>query len=275
MLSLDKVQYRFFGKISLGLSSDKIDHRGEFIFAERGLKPPSCNGGSYLDNSVHKSPFQNPYAEPWSKRKRRFFQRAMSGIELAWKNHETVRFLSLTSKPNSPENIHKSFSAFVKRARREFGMFEYLATKESTKSGLAHIHLLYRGSYMPFEWIKTNWSDIHGAVNVYIERVHGNKRQVANYLVKYLGKESSHSYRFWSSSKWCFRGFVGFWSKVVNEYQKNAVRQWKYFLNGGVLRLSRVKWLRDYEYFVLENSSLRILPTPPLTPLTPFDPKTY
>jgi hypothetical protein len=198
--------------------------------------------GPYLDNSCHKSPFPN---QPWSRRKKRFFQRAMSGIEIAWGNREEVRFLSLTSSPESPD-LHGSFAAFVKRARREFGRFEYVAVKEYTQSGLAHLHILFRGCFMPFEWVKANWSDIHKAKIVYLEKVYGKKREVACYLAKYLGKESLSRYRFWCSSKWCFRGFVGFWRKTVHAYQEQAVRKWTYFLNGGVLRF--VKWHTPLEY---------------------------
>jgi hypothetical protein len=174
---------------------------------------------------------------------------------LAWSNHEEVRFLSLTSSPESPKDLHRSFSAFVKRVRREYGKFEYVSIRESTLSGLGHVHALFRGCYLPHEWVKSNWQDIHKAKIVYLEKVYGKKREVACYLAKYLGKESDNRYRFWCSSKWCFRGFVGFWHRVVSEYQTKAVSKWIFFLNGGVLGLTawitEGWWRRTKEYYRL------------------------
>lgn len=191
----------------------------------------------------------------------------MSGIEVAWGTKEQVRFLSLTSSRESPD-LHESFACFVKRARREFGKFEYLAVRENTLSGLSHLHILFRGCYMPFEWVKANWSDIHKAKSVYIEAVRGNKRQVACYLAKYLGKSVENRYRFWASAKWCFRGFVGFWAKTVHEYQDQAVRKWIYFLNGGVLRFTRWNkegwWSREYEYWKFDRGKAMPLLTGPI-----------
>jgi len=152
---------------------------------------------------------------------------------VAWSKGETVRFLGLTSSKESKNDIHRSFEAFVKRVRREFGRFEYVAVKETTLSGLQHLHILFRGCYMSFEWIKRNWYEIHKASNVYIEKVYGRKAQVANYLVKYFGKALG-SYRFWCSSGWVFVGFVGFWMKVVHKYQKRSVEIWKRFLKGEI-----------------------------------------
>jgi len=147
----------------------------------------------------------------------------MSGIEVAWSKGETVRFLSLTSSKESKNDIHRSFEAFVKRVRREFGRFEYLAVRENTLSGLSHIHILFRGCYMPFGWIKENWYEIHKASNVYVEKVYGRKAQVANYLVKYFGK-SLGSYRFWCSSAWVFKGFVRFWADLSKRYGCHPVK---------------------------------------------------
>jgi len=188
----------------------------------------------------------------------------MSGIEIAWGNREEVRFLSLTSSLDSPADLHGSFSAFVKRARREFGKFEYVAVRENTRSGLAHLHILFRGCYMPFDWVKTNWSDIHKAKIVYLEKVYGKKRSVACYLAKYLGKSSLNRYRFWCSSKWCFRGFVGFWHRVVHQYQDRAVSKWLYFLNGGIIRF--VKWHTplEYEYWKFDRGKVMPLLTGPI-----------
>jgi len=163
----------------------------------------------------------------------------MSGIELAWSLGEDIRFLSLTSSPESPRDIHRSFSAFVKRVRREFGRFEYVAVKETSVKGLEHLHILFRGCYLAHEWVSRNWIEIHKAKIVFLERVWGKKHQVAAYLVKYLGKAWLNSYRFWASWGWVFRGFVGFWARCVHTYQDRAVATWQLFLRGKISLFDR------------------------------------
>lgn len=232
-----------------------------------------------LDICDHKSPFYLQKSTPLERRKKRLYQRCMSGIEIAWGNSEKIRFLTLTSRPKqigektdykngipppersdsyeSPE-IHPSFIKLVKRIRRKFGVFEYVAVKELTISGLEHLHVIFRGEYIPLDWIRENWSDIHhGAYEVNIKILEGDKKHIGGYLMKYLGKDSKNRYRFWCSQKWCFKGFVGFWKKVVSEYKGSAVRTWTYFLNGGVIRFSYRNWSTwdkyYYEYWKIDR----------------------
>lgn len=189
--------------------------------SERGVK-----GGerlSSLDISNHK----------WPKKRRRLFQRAMSGLEFAAARGERVRFLTLTSMPSSTKAIHDSFRSFVKRVRRK-GKFEYLAVKEFTKSGLAHLHILYRGIYLNQAWISETWQQIHGAKIIYIEDVRGDLKQVANYLAKYIISEGE---RFWWSWNWVYRGFVRDWNDIKKANikggvfdVKTAIRQWRAWL---------------------------------------------
>jgi hypothetical protein len=157
----------------------------------------------------------------------------MSGLEFAAARGEKVRFLTLTSAPTSTKDIHHSFRTFVKRVRRK-GKFEYLAVKEYTESGLAHLHILYRGIYLDQAWISETWKQIHGAKITYIEEVKGNLVQVANYLAKYI---ISGGERFWWSWNWVYRGFVKDWNYI--KYQnttdgnvdiKKAVRDWRSWL---------------------------------------------
>ena len=195
-----------------------------------GRSPSSLQDpAASLDHYVHKGPF-------WSKKRRRFFQRAMSGIGMAFANGEEVRFLTLTSSPRSPEDIRRSWRTMVKRIRRKIGRFDYIAVKEFTKAGRPHIHALYRGKYLPQRWISDTWQKIHKANIVYIEKVYGDRRRVSNYLGKYLSKELSSKY--WASWNWIFRGSVGVWNQVLKIHVKNglqnAVRVWTDFLQGKI-----------------------------------------
>jgi len=177
-----------------------------------------------LDISIHKGPFENASYCVWSKKRRRVFQRSLSGCEWADAQGKSIRFLTLTSSPISP-NIRDSYRKFVKRIRRKHGEFEYLAIKEFTKSGLAHLHILYRGPYLEQAWISEQWQAIHQAKIVYIETVRGSHTQVANYLAKYMGKEGSS--RYWMSGSWVYRGFVKDWKQICykNDYNMDASKE--------------------------------------------------
>jgi len=191
-----------------------------------------------LDPQCHNSPLilsTKPNKKEWTRKQKRCYHRAMSGLEVACALNEQVRFLTLTSSPESPSDIHKSFSKFVKRVRRKYGKFEYIAVKEKTKSGLIHLHILYRGSYMDQEWISKTWEEIHKAPVVWIEHVdlkRMKKSKIAAYLVKYLAKDPLG--RYWCSWNWVFKGFVKFWKSVIQHYgysQKTLVL-WRNFLHG-------------------------------------------
>jgi hypothetical protein len=189
-----------------------------------GGSPPN----TLLDYSVHKSPFPS-----YSKRQKRLFHRALSGCEVAQGLKEKVRFLHLTSASVDLNNkIHRDFEVFVKRVKREFGKFEYCAVREYTKSGLSHVHLLYRGSYMPQKWLSEAWSNVHGSPIVFVEMVRFNSKRVAGYLTKYLSKDLMNNYRFWCSQGWVFRGFVRMWENLKRcKGRVEALRLWKLFLN--------------------------------------------
>ncbi len=135
--------------------------------------------------------------------------------------------MTLTSSPISPKDIHRSFRTFVKRVRRKHGSFEYIAVKELTKTGLAHLHILYRGAFMPQAWISTTWQEVHQARITYVEEVRGNLKQVSNYLAKYIVSEGE---RFWWSWNWVYRGFVRDWKAICKENgyrMQDAIDAWR------------------------------------------------
>jgi hypothetical protein len=162
----------------------------------------------------------------------------MSGIEIALARGESVRILTLTSSPQS-RDPRRAFRAFVKRARRRYGVFEYCLVQEKTQSGLIHYHLLYRGRYMGHRWVSETWRELNGAPVVYIQRFRGGKSRLAGYLVKYLGKELG-GYRSWWSWGWVFRGFVKVWKYLVKVYKEKALVVWKAKLKAIALGLDLV-----------------------------------
>ena len=200
---------------------------------------------SLLDCGGHKSPFSSSKQREnqWSRKQRRAYHRVLSGLEVARAFNERVRFITLTSSPSSPEDIHSSFSKLVKRIRRLYGKFEYFAVREETSSGLIHVHLLYRGSYIPRDWLSSVWAEIHKAPIVWIREVdlkRDSKKKIAGYLVKYLAKNLLG--RFWASWNWVFRGFVKFWKMIIEHYGYGSavIAMWREFLWGNSVILDHV-----------------------------------
>ena len=117
-----------------------------------------------------------------------------------------LRLMTLTSAPSSPSDIHRSFRALKERIRRRWP-FEYLAVVETTESGLKHLHIVYRGEYIPQPWLSFAWFAIHGASIVDVRVCAKGKRKLAFYLAKYFAKQGG---KFWSSWGWVFRGWRSF-----------------------------------------------------------------
>jgi len=150
-----------------------------------------------------------------------------------------VRVMTLTSAPGSG-NLHRSFEVLKKRIRRH-GRFEYCAVKElSTKGGLEHLHLVYRGKFIAQKWLSEAWFNIHGAKIVWVARLFTWK--FAKHLARYFIKEGVG--RFWMSWGWVYRGFVGDWKLIVSKYGKFAVRFWKSLLHGHDVKINAVVELR-------------------------------
>lgn len=68
--------------------------------------------------------------------------------------------------------------------------FEFLAVFERHKSGYPHLHLLIRGSFIPWQWLRTAWQDITGSYMVDIRKI-STEGLAAMYCAKYIGKDLS------------------------------------------------------------------------------------
>lgn len=137
------------------------------------------------------------------RRYRRCFQRVMSGIEKGGK----LRFLTLTSSPASPVDIQRSWRKLYGRMRRRNLITGYIKVTERTKSGLLHLHVLFRGSFVAQEWLSRVWKEIHGAEIVDIRMAYG-RTGAAGYLAKYMSKAGE---RYSWSWEWVYRGFTKTW----------------------------------------------------------------
>ena len=146
-----------------------------------------------------------------SRRVRRFFQRFYTGVGVGG----VLRVLTLTTSDEAlvaGKDIHRSFRVLVKRLRRRYGQFEYIAVRE-VKDNRVHLHVVFRGEYMQQASISNMWQSIHLSPVVDIRAVY-KARGGARYLAKYLAKDAYN--RYWASYNWVFKGWVG-WSKQFNK----------------------------------------------------------
>ncbi len=102
-----------------------------------------------------------------------------------------TRFFTLTSPGgDSADESYAEFSARWKRMHqrmvRRFGKFEYLAVVEPQKRGAAHVHVVYRGPFIPQAWLSRAAAECGFGRIADIRRSH---RQLTSYLAKYLTKQ--------------------------------------------------------------------------------------
>jgi len=150
-------------------------------------------------------------ARKLDRRSRRGYQRIISGLS---KSGE-YRLLLLTSSPESPVSISASWRKFRERMRRRGALQDYIKVTEFTKSGLPHIHLLWRGTYVERKLIEYHWFQVHRAYFVRAKRLkarNGSYQRVASYLAKYLVKDQEG---YLSSSRWWLRpGACHIWDRL-------------------------------------------------------------
>jgi hypothetical protein len=138
---------------------------------------------------------------------KRCFHRVLSGITRGG----SLRFLTLTSSNDAPVDIQRSWRKLYMRMLRRGLITGYIKVPEYTESGHLHLHVLFRGSYIAQSLLSYWWSEIHDSEVVDIRSVkcHGNPKKVANYMAKYMSKNSAGRYS-WSWG-WVWKGFCRDW----------------------------------------------------------------
>jgi hypothetical protein len=197
------------GPPSLSESLREGREAGGGSLREGGAPPTS------LDYSFQNLPLSRR-DENLARRRGRLYHRVLSGLEVARVRGLRPRIMCLTSKYLGWEGfkrLERDFLALVKRIRRKYGLFEYIAVKELTDRGFCHIHAIFVGPYIPQSELSEVWEAISGFKIVFIQSVYGSERRLGGYLGKYLIKGSFCRYGF--SFGWVFRGFVGVWRALL------------------------------------------------------------
>jgi len=105
-------------------------------------------------------------------------------------------WVTLTSSPRSPgKRLRADFQALRKRLWRELGFsgLEYVCVDTREGHGVLHMIWAWRDRnpakrasfYVPFDWLQTSWSALHGAFHVNVQRIGGQDRD-ARGLSRYI-----------------------------------------------------------------------------------------
>ena len=182
------------------------------------------------------------------RRRARFWHRLFTGAESA----DRLRFLTLNSSDESIVlgiDILKSFSKLVKRMRRKYGVFEYFGVVacDENEPLREHIHVIYKGEFMPQWELEPMLIDVHRSIKPYIEAV-DDVDGAAQYIGNYLNMQSYRVRKYIMSAGWVFKGWIA-WSKW---FKKNYGVYPDHMYPGVLAKLSRMSKSERDEIIVPE-----------------------
>jgi len=157
----------------------------------------------------------------------------MSGLTVGKNRKERLRFMTLTSSPESEgRNLNADFRALKMRIYRKFH-FKMKYWKIRTNEGNGVLHIIFRGKYIPQRWLSEQWVAIHKSPVVDIRSLRETRsglKGIVFYLIgNYLSKQSFERMS-WGYS-WVFPGFVMAWKRLVEKYGfKRGLELWRKLL---------------------------------------------
>lgn len=213
-----------------------------------------CAGWSLVNDSNDERKVVQMFCKRWDcstcgrLRRKLLIARVFSG--------KPERWMTLTvdaKRPGTPEDhfreLRGAFNDLQKRIRRRWPTqrFEYVAVAEATRTGEPHLHIAFRGPFIPQQWLSEQMNDLIGAPIVDIRWLHG-KKQTMSYICKYVGKKphqfATHK-RYWFSRayepKWSRAdtkkpGYINAW-RIVRVHIREVVQLWS--LEGFTCHLDR------------------------------------
>jgi hypothetical protein len=126
---------------------------------------------------------------------------------------EPTRFITVTVNPKVGQDQDDRLALLADAWRKTWKRLQrlhpksemaFLAIVEATKAGEPHLHILFRGPYVPQRWLSSTMDELLASPIVDIRRIR-NQREVIRYVAKYLTK-SPHRFgtgkRYWSTRNW-------------------------------------------------------------------------
>jgi|WetSurMetagenome_2_1015567.scaffolds.fasta_scaffold24696_2 hypothetical protein len=198
-----------------------------------------------LDNNGQFSPTSSKIfvSNSWSKKQKRAYHCALSGLKRCHNLGIKAFFLTLTSSPktNHPD-LRKDWDILVKRIRKLFPKFQYV--KVETFEGHGVIHALYHHAFEDWNysdihlWLSNAWSDIHQAPIVW-NVVVGEKysiKKVSSYLCQYMSGQRGF-FRRSTSLNWIFAGYRKKWTNLIKRYGfRKALFAWDFLLSTSTIK---------------------------------------
>lgn len=176
-----------------------------------------------LDYKIHNSPLPakvsiSKYkAGGFSKKQKRTYGKIIAGFKRAIALNQRVRFMTLTSAPNTNfKDIGHAFQILKQRITRKFGKMAYI--KVTTSEGNGVIHVLYRGPYIPQSWLSNAWKEIWGSEIVDIRLVKETTGRMASYLAAQYVAGQDLYVRTSESWSWIYRRSTGIFKYILNTF---------------------------------------------------------
>lgn len=170
------------------------------------------------------------------RQRKRLYQRLSTFFY--YHRHRTIRFVTLTSSPSSPD-LRLAFQHLISKIRKTAPIdfvydlkgkelfnykamleplkFEYIAV--TTNEGCGVIHLIYVGDYIPFNWLQEQWMIFNNAYGVNIKKVDSvyNSAGLAGYIItQYVGSQSALRRFNWSKGAYP-PDFIKVWRSVKRD----------------------------------------------------------
>lgn len=151
------------------------------------------------------------------RRRKRAFQRAMSGLARHPNEWWRYAFITLTSSPSSPPDIQRSWRMLHERMRRRGLAGRYIRVVErGSETGMVHVHLVAEVLWLDREWLSRQWEEIHNAPVVFVRRAYRTGRKgwsagLALELGWYLAKATINRMSY--SHSWAWRGLAESWAR--------------------------------------------------------------
>ena len=199
----------------------------------RGVKGAQTS----LDYKIHNSPLPVKVPVPkskggqFSKKQKRTYGKILMGFKRATALNQRVRFMTLTSAPNTNfKDIGHAFQVLKQRITRKFSKMDYI--KVTTSEGYGVIHVLYRGPYIPQSWLSNNWKDIWGSEIVDIRLIKEATGRMASYLAAQYVAGQDLYIRTSESWTWVYKRSTGIFKYILNTFGfKNGLKAWNDILS--------------------------------------------
>lgn len=156
----------------------------------------------------------------WTKKQKRAYHRAKSGIKVSTILRLPIKHMVLTTSPQAiNRNISNDFQALRKSVYRQFGfLLAYFMVHTNEGNGV--LHVIFRAKqYIPQRWLSQRWEKYHQSSYVYIKEVPDD--DIARYIVtQYVADQGTTYQRCSWSHSWVARGFVKQWHHYLRWYNQ-------------------------------------------------------